>query len=187
SPWCDCKIPPLALDDMVPAPTVPGRLNPTRRPQRKRLMARDYYEVLGVQKNVDDKELKRAYRKLAMQLHPDRNPDDPEAEDRFKEASEAYEVLSDSEKRAVYDRFGHEGLKARGGGGRDVEDIFNHFSDLFGFGDLFGRGRGGRSGPSRGEHLRYDLEIDFEEAVFGTRITIDVPRSERCDRCDGEG
>lgn len=150
---------------------------------------RDYYEVLGVNRDADDRDLKKAYRKLAMKLHPDRNPNDPEAEERFKEAAEAYEVLSDGEKRAIYDRFGHEGLKARGGrpGYGDVEDIFSHFSDLFGFGDLFSRGGRGRSRATRGEHLRYDLELDFEDAVFGTKVTIDVPRSERCDRCDGEG
>lgn len=156
---------------------------------------RDYYEVLSVAKDADAHTIKKAYRKLAMKLHPDRNPDDKEAEERFKEAAEAYEVLSDGEKRKIYDQFGHQGLRS-GGGGRggfsSVEDIFNHFGDIFGLGDLFGmggRGRGGRgrSGPSRGPDLRYDLEIAFEEAVFGTKKTIEVPRTEACSTCGGDG
>src|SRR5690606_42032546 len=106
---------------------------------------RDYYEVLGVGRGADDRELKKAFRKLALQYHPDRNPDDPEAEEKFKEASEAYDVLSDAEKRALYDQFGHEGLNRSGGGGpgfQDIGDIFSHFGDIFG--DFFGA-RGGRT------------------------------------------
>jgi molecular chaperone DnaJ len=154
---------------------------------------RDYYEILGVAKDADAPAIKRAYRKLAMELHPDRNPGDKEAEERFKEAAEAYEVLSDAEKRATYDRFGHEGMKRSGFGGRGaggVEDIFSQFGDIFG--DLFGfsgggRGRQRRGGPSPGADLRYDLEIEFEEAVFGVRTAIDVPRSQKCGRCSGNG
>ncbi len=155
------------------------------------MTSRDYYEVLGVARDADAKEIKRAYRKLAMQLHPDRNPDDAEAEDRFKEATEAYEVLSDDQKRELYNRYGHDGLKSSGfsPGYSNVEDIFSRMSDLFGFGDLFGFSGGGRqrNAPSRGEHLRYDLELRFEEAVLGTKRTIEVPRSERCEACDGSG
>ena len=150
---------------------------------------RDYYEVLGVSKDADAKDMKRAYHKLAMDLHPDRNQDNPDAEEKFKEVKEAYEVLSDQEKRNIYDRYGVEGLKGarQGGGFSNVDDIFSHMSDMFGFGDLFGsRGRR-RDSASRGEHLRYDLEIDFEEAVFGTKTVIEVPRSERCQHCEGEG
>ena len=131
---------------------------------------RDYYEILGVAKNATDAEIKAAYRKLAIQHHPDKNPDDHTAEDKFKEAAEAYSVLSDSQKRAAYDRFGHSGANGQGFGGFDasgfsnIEDIF----DLFGFGDMFGgRTRGGRSSAQRGADLRYDLEISLEEAATG--------------------
>jgi molecular chaperone DnaJ len=137
---------------------------------------RDYYEVLGVGRGADGGECKRAYRKLAMKYHPDRNPDSKDAEEKFKEASEAYSVLSDPEKRQIYDQYGHEGLSARTGG-------FNT-SD---FPDIFGMGRGGRSGSRRGDDLQYELEIDFEDAVFGCSKEIRIPRTESCERCDGSG
>jgi len=153
---------------------------------------RDYYEVLGVGRDAGEAEVKSAYRKLALKFHPDRNPDDPSAEEKFKEASEAYSVLSDPQKRAAYDRFGHAGLQGTGAAGFNP-DAFADFGDIlgdfFGFGDLFG-GRGGgrrRNRPQRGEDVRYDLEIAFEEAAFGMSAEIQVPRMEACDRCDGSG
>src|SRR4051794_32906040 len=131
---------------------------------------RDYYEILGVDRNADDGTIKGAYRKLALKYHPDRNPNDAEAEDKFKEAAEAYSVLSDSQKRATYDRFGHQGLGAAAGagGGFDpsaFQDFSDIFGDFFGFGDLFGGGGGkrGRNRPQRGDDVRYDLEITFED------------------------
>lgn len=155
---------------------------------------RDYYEVLGLGKDAGDQEIKSAYRKLALKYHPDRNPDDPSAEDRFKEASEAYSVLSDAQKRAAYDRFGHAGLQGAAGGGPSFNpEAFSDFGDilgdLFGFGDLFGGGGGGRrrSRAQRGEDVRYDLEISFEEAVFGIPAEIQVPRMEPCERCRATG
>ncbi len=150
-------------------------------------MARDFYEILGVEKDADDRTLKKAYRKLAMQYHPDRNPDDAQAEEKFKEAAEAYEVLSDKEKRNVYDRFGHEGLNHGGGGGfHSAEDVFSQFGDIFG--DLFGFGGGRRrSGPKPGADLRYDMSLTFEEAVFGTKKTIEIPRHNPCETCEGSG
>lgn len=153
---------------------------------------RDYYEVLGVAKDVDAKGLKTAYRKLAMQYHPDRNPDDAAAEAAFKEVSEAYEVLNDADKRQIYDRYGHSGLEQRGfSGGAGVEDILQRMSDIFGgdlFGDLFGGGRRGRSrGPGRGQDLGYQLELTFEEAAFGCSKTLEFQREGRCKTCDGSG
>ena len=152
---------------------------------------RDYYEILGVGKDSADQDIKSAYRKLALKYHPDRNPDDPAAEDKFKEASEAYSVLSDAQKRAAYDRFGHAGVQGAGGGPGFNPDAFTDFSDilgdLFGFGDLFGGGRGRRARAQRGEDVRYDLEISFEEAVFGLPAEIQVPRMEPCGRCQGKG
>jgi molecular chaperone DnaJ len=153
---------------------------------------RDYYEVLGVSKDAGDQEIKTAYRKLALKYHPDRNPDDPGSEEKFKEASEAYSVLSDGQKRAAYDRFGHAGLQGAAGGGGFNPEAFSDFSDilgdLFGFGDLFGGGGGRRrSRTQRGEDIRYDLEISFEEAVFGLPADIQAPRMEPCDRCKGSG
>jgi molecular chaperone DnaJ len=147
---------------------------------------RDYYEVLGVEKSVDAAELKKAYRRVAMKHHPDRNPDDPAAEEKFKEANEAYEVLSDDQKRAAYDRFGHAGVDGQsgmGGGGH------SNFSDIFGdvFGDIFGAAAGGRrGGPSRGSDLRYNLELSLEEAVKGTTTQIKVPTI-TCTTCGGHG
>src|SRR5262249_33507778 len=155
---------------------------------------RDYYEALGVGRNATDAELKSAYRKLAMKYHPDRNPGDKVAEDRFKEAAEAYAVLADGEKRSLYDRFGHAGVSpAAGAGGGFDPSVFAEFGDfadilgnMFGFGDLFGGGRR-RGGPQRGADLRYDLEITFEEAAHGTETTIQIPRQEQCETCHGSG
>lgn len=151
---------------------------------------RDYYEVLGIGREAGDPEIKTAYRKLALQYHPDRNPEDPGAEDKFKEASEAYSVLSDAQKRATYDRYGHAGLQGPGAVGFDP-NTFADFSDIlgdfFGFGDLFGGGRKRRDRAERGEDVRYDLEIGFEEAVFGLSADIQVPRMESCQRCKGSG
>ena len=152
---------------------------------------RDYYEILGVDRGADPAELKKAYRKLAMESHPDRHPDDPEAEERFKELSEAYAVLSDSEKRARYDRFGHQGL---GGapGGADFGDL-GGFTDLFNdlFGDIFGgaAGFGGRSRgrAQRGADLRYNLEIDLDQVLTGTESSIKIPKMRPCDTCSGSG
>lgn len=154
---------------------------------------RDYYEILGVAKTASDTEIKSAYRKLAVQYHPDKNPGNTEAEEKFKEAAEAYSVLSDQQKRAAYDRFGHSGAGGQGFGGFDaqgfsnIEDIF----DLFGFGDMFGGGgrggRGGRSSAQRGADLRYDLEISLEEAATGKEQNLRIPRLEKCEECDGKG
>ena len=151
---------------------------------------RDYYEVLGVTQTSTDVEIKRAYRRLAVEHHPDKNPGDSEAEDKFKEAAEAYAVLSDKDKRARYDRFGHSGMGGAGGSGFDpgftnIEDIF----DLFGFGDIFGGGGGGsrRSNVQRGADLRYDLEISLEEAAIGKDAKLEIPRLETCDKCEGQG
>src|SRR5215470_15128309 len=150
---------------------------------------RDYYEVLGVSRDADEQALKGAYRKLALQYHPDRNPGNHQAEERFKEAAEAYSVLSDPQKRAAYDRFGHQGVQGAGAGfdpsSVDFSDILGEF---FGLGDLFGgAGARRRSGPQRGEDLRYDMEITFEDAVFGKTIEIQAPRLEACKHCKGKG
>lgn len=146
---------------------------------------RDYYEVLGVERTATEVEIKRAYRTLAVKHHPDKNPGDAEAEEKFKEAAEAYSVLSDAQKRASYDRFGHSAGAAGGfdPGFSNIEDIF----DLFGFGDMFG-GRGGRqSSIQRGADLRYDLQITLEEAAAGKDEKLRIPRLEKCDECDGKG
>ena len=150
---------------------------------------RDYYEILKVSKTATDQELKTSYRKLAVKFHPDKNPGDKEAEDNFKEAAEAYAVLSDAEKRARYDRFGHQGVGAAAGGFdpgfTNIEDIF----DLFGFGDMFGGGGRGsrRSTAQRGSDLRYDLEITLEEAATGKSEQMRIPRLETCEECGGRG
>ncbi len=150
---------------------------------------RDYYEVLGVEKNVTEQELKKAYRRVAMKFHPDRNPDDEEAEEKFKEASEAYEILSDQQKRSAYDQFGHAGVEGQAGMGG--AGGFGNFSDIFGdvFGDIFGGGGGGRGrgGPARGSDLRYTLELSLEDAVKGTTVQIKVPTLVTCNTCDGSG
>ncbi|MEM6581720.1 MAG: molecular chaperone DnaJ [Pseudomonadota bacterium] len=150
---------------------------------------RDYYDVLSVSKDADEKDIKKAYRRVAMKYHPDRNPDDPKAEEKFKEASEAYEVLTDGEKRAAYDRFGHAGVDPNMGGGAGGFGGGN-FSDIFGdvFGDIFGGGGGrGRGGPQRGSDLRYTLDITLEDAVHGTTVEIRVPSLVTCETCDGTG
>ncbi len=150
---------------------------------------RDYYEVLGVSKDVDAAELKKAYRRVAMKFHPDRNPDDPSAEEKFKEANEAYEILSDENKRASYDRFGHAGVDGQSGMGGSGGFGGGSFSDIFGdvFGDIFGGSRGGRGGPARGSDLRYNLELNLEDAVKGTSVQIKVPTLVSCKSCDGSG
>ncbi len=153
-------------------------------------MKRDYYEILGVDRNTSQQEIKSSYRKLAVQFHPDRNGGNKEAEERFKEAAEAYSVLSDPEKRAQYDRFGHAGIGGGGFGGFDP-DIFSDFSDVlgdfFGFGDIFGSSRRRRNQPQRGVDLRYDLTVEFEDAVFGSKAKIRIPRSQTCEQCKGTG
>ena len=146
---------------------------------------RDYYEVLGVARDADEEALKKAYRKLAMQFHPDRNPGDPEADGRFKEAAEAFEALRDPQKRARYDRYGHAGLDGMAGHNfRDAESVFDIFGDLFG--DIFG-GRGRRRGPRQGSDLQVAIEIDLFEAYKGTSRTLKIPRQERCNDCGGSG
>jgi molecular chaperone DnaJ len=155
---------------------------------------RDFYDVLGVARNATDDEIKKSYRKLAMKYHPDRNPDSKEAEGKFKEAKEAYEMLSDPQKRAAYDQYGHAGVDPNMGGfGGAGAQGFGGFGDAFGdiFGDIFGGGaaRGGRSGPQvyRGADLRYSMEITLEEAAHGHETQIRVPSWSNCDHCGGEG
>ena len=155
-------------------------------------MKRDYYEVLGVERAATDQDIKSAYRRQALKYHPDRNPGDHEAEERFKEAADAYSVLADRDKRARYDRFGHQGVSAGGAQGfdptifADFGDLFSNLGDVFGFGDVFG-GRGRRGGPQRGSDLRYDLEIGFDESFNGTESAIQIPRDETCETCEGSG
>jgi molecular chaperone DnaJ len=151
---------------------------------------RDYYEVLGVERGATEADLKKAYRRLAMKYHPDRNPGDKESEDKFKEANEAYEVLSDASKRAAFDQYGHAGVDpSMGGGGAGFGGA--NFSDIFGdvFSDFFGGGGrgGGRGGAQRGSDLRYTLELNLEEAVCGTTVNIRVPTLVNCKPCDGSG
>jgi molecular chaperone DnaJ len=157
---------------------------------------RDYYEILGVARTATDIEIKSAYRKLAMQHHPDRNPGDELAEEKFKEAAEAYAVVADAQKRSLYDRFGHAGVSSATAGGAGFDpSVFAEFGDfadilgnMFGFGDLFGGGGGRRrGGPQRGADLRYDLEIAFEESAKGAETSIQIPRQETCEKCNGSG
>jgi molecular chaperone DnaJ len=154
---------------------------------------RDYYEVLGVSQTATDQEIKSAYRKLAVKYHPDKNPNDASAEDKFKEAAEAYSVLQDGEQRRRYDRFGHAGVSSSGGGGNWGAPGFGGFEDilgdLFGFGDVFGGGRAGsrRSAAQRGADLRYDLEITLEDAANGMTAQLRIPRLEGCETCKGSG
>ena len=161
---------------------------------------RDYYEVLGVEKSADKEEIKKAYRKLAVKYHPDRNPGDKEAEEKFKEATEAYEVLSDEQKRPIYDQYGFAGLEGMGGAASGgFSHAFHDFSDLFGgsggfsdifeslFGDSFGFGSSSRRSSNDGASLRYDLHIDFKEAVYGCKKDITFQRDEQCSSCHGTG
>ncbi len=151
---------------------------------------RDYYEVLGVERDADKAALKKAYRKLAIKYHPDKNPDNKDAEEKFKEASEAYEVLTNENKRHIYDQFGHQGLEGAGHSGPSgFEDIFSSFGDIFEDFFGFGGGRGGRGDARtrRGADLRYDMTIDFIEAAFGTEKTISIPKRVACDACEGTG
>jgi molecular chaperone DnaJ len=152
---------------------------------------RDYYEVLGVTRDADDAQLKSAFRKLAMQFHPDKNPGDAEAEKKFKEINEAYQVLSDAQKRAAYDRFGHQAFDNGGGGGPGGfgPDFASSMSDIFEdiFGDVFGGARRGGRGRERGADLRFNLEISLEEAFAGKATTIKVPTAISCDPCTGIG
>ncbi len=165
-------------------------------------MKRDYYEILGVQKGASADEIKKAYRKTAMQYHPDRNPGDKAAEEKFKEAAEAYEILNDSDKKAQYDRFGHNafaGGRSSGGfsgGGMNMDDIFSQFGDIFGgggddgFGSFFGGGRrggGGNSRGTRGSNLRVKMKLNFEEIAKGVTKTIKVKKNIKCDTCTGTG
>lgn len=147
---------------------------------------RDYYEVLGVSRDASTAEIKKAYRRVAMKHHPDRNPGDEEAENRFKEANEAFEVLSDEQQRARYDQFGHAGVGPEAGGGAGAADFGDIFSDIFG--DIFGGARGGgRSRVRKGADLRYNLDLDLEDAVKGTTATIRIPTAVTCEKCDGSG
>ena len=153
---------------------------------------RDYYEVLGVTRAATDVEIKSAYRKLAMTHHPDRNPNNPDSEEKFKEITEAYAILADSEKRSLYDRFGHAGVggSSAGPAGFDpaiFQDFGDIFGDIFGFGDAFGQGSRRRSRAQRGADLREDLNLEFDEAVFGTDKQVSVRRHETCDACRGAG
>ena len=160
---------------------------------------RDYYEILGVQKGASQDEIKKAYRKVAMQFHPDRNPGDKAAEEKFKEAAEAYEVLSDADKRAQYDRFGHAGVQGNGrgfggGGNGNMEDIFSQFGDIFGddiFGSFFGGGGGRRGGQRmrgvRGSNLRIKIKLTYEEIAKGVTKQVKVKKHVPCNTCHGSG
>src|SRR5260221_8290992 len=144
----------------------------------------DYYDLLGVSRGCDEAALKAAYRKLAMEHHPDRNDGCQDASARFKEINEAYSVLSDAQKRAAYDRFGHAGVNGMNGGGAGFTDVHDIFNEVFGdvFGDMFGRGQR-PSGPARGQDLRYDLEIALEQAYAGAQVDVRVPAAMTCESC----
>ncbi len=150
---------------------------------------KDYYEVLGINRDASDDEIKKAYRKLAMKYHPDRNPDNPKAEESFKEAKEAYEILSDEQKRAAYDQYGHAGVDPSMGGAGGGAHGFGNFSDAFGdiFGDIFGGGGRQRSNVYRGADLRYNMEISLEDAARGTETKIRIPVMAECETCHGSG
>src|SRR3990167_5192221 len=158
-------------------------------------MPRDYYEILGVSKTASEDEIKKAFRRLAMKYHPDRNPDNKDAEAKFKEAAEAYKILSDADRRRAYDQFGHAGVQGAAGGGPggpagfDFSDLGAVFGDIFG--DILGGGRGGRSGggarQQRGSDLVYDLAVTLEEAIHGVKHTITVPTWSSCKDCTGSG
>jgi molecular chaperone DnaJ len=155
---------------------------------------RDYYEVLGVQKNASKDDIKKAYRKLAIQYHPDKNPGNKEAEEKFKEATEAYEVLADDQKKQAYDQFGFAGVEGMGGSNpHDFSQVFHGFEDIFGdfsgiFDTLFGGGsRRGSGGSRQGSNLRYDIDIPFKDAVFGTKVEIQYSKNESCQTCKGSG
>ena len=150
--------------------------------------SKDYYQILGIGRNATEEEIKKSYRQLALKYHPDRNPGDKAAEEKFKEASEAYEVLRDPEKRRLYDQYGHEGLRDSGFTGfRDFGDIFGAFGDIFE--DLFGfrDPRRGRSAVQAGSDRRFDLEINFLDAARGTEVTVEIPRNVNCHTCHGSG
>lgn len=150
---------------------------------------RDYYEIIGVTRTADGETIKKTYRKLALQYHPDRNPGNKEAEEKFKEAAEAYAVLSDPEKRSLYDQFGHS-MGGRGFQGFDgFEDSFRGFGDVFGdlFEDFFGQGRSSRGGAKRGANLQMTMELTLEEVLKGRETTVDIPRRETCGDCEGSG
>jgi len=150
---------------------------------------RDYYEILGINRDASDEDIKKAYRKLAMKHHPDRNPDNPKSEDLFKEAKQAYEILSDGQKRAAYDQYGHAGVDPQAGGPGGMGGFADAFSDIFG--DIFGggaaRGGGGRSNVYRGADLRYNLEVSLEDAARGSETRIRIPTMAECEACDGSG
>lgn len=156
---------------------------------------RDYYEVLGLQKGASKDDIKKAYRKLAVQYHPDKNPGNKEAEEKFKEATEAYEVLSDDQKRSAFDQFGFAGVEGMGGAGHDYSSAFRDFEDIFGdfsgiFDSFFGGGRRsaqGAAGVRQGSNLRYDIEIPFQDAVFGSKVEVQYSRNESCSACRGTG
>lgn len=153
---------------------------------------RDYYEVLSVERSADAEEIKRAYRRLAMKYHPDRNPDDAEAEMKFKEAAEAYEVLSDDSKRKIYDQYGHEGLRGHGAAGHDfnrmnVDDIFSMFNDIFGGGGGFGGRASARRGPARGYDLETEVVLDLKDVSTGVSKDVEFTRMDICDTCTGSG
>lgn len=151
-------------------------------------MKRDYYEILEIERTASGEEIKRAYRQMALKYHPDRNPDSPDAEQKFKEAAEAYDVLRDAEKRSRYDKFGHDGVNGGGFGPfSNSEDIFSHFSDIFG--DLFGFSTGGQRGSraQAGADLRYNLSISLRQAAAGDEITLKIPKRVVCPECEGSG